>query len=97
MACTFVWPPNYLSREFQTGVEAELSQRVAQTGADPLLCHAGTPEINIAYTMPMCGNVDAVVVCACGAPCATIRGKAGDDASWCLTRTSAALRAAPGR
>ena len=90
MACDFIWPPDYVSPEFQAGVETALSQCVARAGAEPLLCHAGTAEINIACTMPMRGNVDAMVVCACGAPCATIRGKAGDDASWRLTRTSAA-------
>lgn len=91
MACNFVWPPNYLSHEFQTGVEAGLCRHIAQSGFTPALCHGGVAEIHVAYTMPLRGNVDAILACSCGQPYATIRGTRHEsDTSWQITPTIAA-------
>lgn len=91
MACNFVWPPNYLSHESQTRVAAELCQHIDQIGFMPALCHGGAAEIHVAYTMPMRGNVDAVLTCSCGQPYATIRGTRHEtETSWQITQTIAA-------
>lgn len=81
----FVWPPRYISHDAQGRVEAILSERIRRSYSDLSLCHQGDVDVHFAYAMPLNGNVDGVLVCACGAARTAFRGSLKDDAAWQFT------------
>ena len=79
-ALKFTWPyenhPTF-RKNFEEAMGAFIT-RAAQVGT---FCHEGRVEVDIALTMPLNGRHNAVLVCSCGKPRATLESTA-EDLSW---------------
>lgn len=86
ITCEFVWTNNDVYSGVKKESETVLSECLDHFSAENDLCHAGPPEVNIASSYPYGRHLDAVIVCSCGVPRATLGRQAHDRNLWKYTR-----------
>jgi hypothetical protein len=71
--------PDYTNR-----IETAMTRFVNEKAPNGMLCHEGVAEVNVADNMPLGGPRNAVVVCSCGAPRASLEGIGDEDWKYLL-------------
>lgn len=78
----FVWPEGQVSPEYQSRIEAAMSTFLTSEAHGQITCHEGAMEVCIALGTSRGKIVNAVLVCACGVPRATLETRFDSEDSW---------------
>lgn len=80
----FVWPEGQVSPEYQSRIESSMNTVFIGVAHQQIMCHEGASEVCIALGTSRGKVVNAVLVCACGAPRATLETLYDSKDSWKL-------------
>lgn len=79
-AFKFTWPYE-THPTFCKNIQEEMAEFITKAAPVGTFCHEGGVEIDVALSMPMNGRHNAVLLCSCGKPRATLEST-GDDFAW---------------